>query len=218
LAGTTRDFLTAPVDLGPFEAQLLDAAGLDADAGELIRRAGERVLARAEHVDALCLVVDLSGPHDPGALDGLTGARAVPCVIAANKVDRLDEAARAKRLADLPTPGDAGVRAVCVVSGLTGDGLGELRAALAEALGDQDAWGAETSVVLSARQRGCLRAAAEALQRVSGEAAECGQTLDRAELLAFELRTALGALDELSGAVTTEDLLGTVFSSFCIGK
>jgi tRNA modification GTPase len=218
MAGTTRDFLTAPVNLGPFEAQMLDAAGLTADADELIRRAGERVLARAEHVDALCLVVDVSGPVEPGAFDCLAGARSVPCVIAANKVDLLDAPAHAQRLASLPTPGQTGIRAVCAVSGLTGHGLDELRMALARALGDHDALGEDTAVVLSSRQQSCLQAAAEAMRRVSTEAAACGQTLDRAELLAFELRAALSALDDIAGAVTTEDLLETVFSSFCIGK
>lgn len=218
MAGTTRDFLTAPVNLGPFEAQMLDAAGIDADADELIRRAGDRVLARAEQVDALCLVVDVSGPVDPSALDRLAGARSVPCVIAANKVDLLDAPALAERLASLPTPNGKALRAVCAVSGLTGHGLDELRRALARALGDHDALGEDTAVVLSLRQRRCLQAAAEAMQRVSAEAAACEKTLDRAELLAFELRTALSALDDIAGAVTTEDLLETVFSSFCIGK
>ncbi len=218
MAGTTRDFLAAPVNLGPFEARMLDAAGLDADAGELIRRAGQRVLARAEHVDALCLVVDLSGPVDAGTLDCLAGARSVPCVVAANKVDALDAPTRARRLASLPLPERTDIRAVCPVSGLTGDGLDGLRTALARALGDHAGLGEDTAVVLSARQRGCLEAAAEAMQRVSAEAAVCEQTLDRAELLAFELRAALNALDDVCGAVTTDDLLATVFSSFCIGK
>ena len=63
-----------------------------------------------------------------------------------------------------------------------------------------------------------LEEAKDALDRYRFQALETNETIDAAELIALELREALDALESIAGAVTTEDLLGRIFSSFCIGK
>lgn len=218
VAGTTRDILSAPIRLGSIEAMLLDAAGLHDDADELIRQAQQRVLSTAEHVDLLCLVVDLTRDPDEAAFHCLRSVRATPCVLAANKVDLVDPSESERGAADLMRAAPSNVTGVCLVSALRGTGLDPLRQALAEQLGDRDDLADDKMIALSARHRQALQTAGAALSRATFEAEAIGATIDRADVLAFELREALDALGEVIGEVTTDDLLGTVFANFCIGK
>ncbi|UCG17851.1 MAG: GTP-binding protein [Phycisphaerales bacterium] len=218
VSGTTRDIVSAPIKLGTTEAMLLDAAGVHEDADALMREAQARVLSAAEHVDLLCLVIDVAAPPDMSAFDCLRSTPTTPCVLVANKIDLLDEETRDHRQTILTQAAPANVMSVCAVSATEGTGLDHLRDALAGQLGHRDDLAEEKSVVLSARQRGCLASASQALDRAIAEAEQIGETVDRAEVLALELREALDALGELIGAVTTEDLLSTIFASFCIGK
>jgi tRNA modification GTPase len=218
VAGTTRDILSAPIKLGSIEAMLLDAAGLHDDADELIRQAQQRVLSTAEHVDLLCLVVDLAEEPDEAAFHCLRSVRATPCVLAANKIDLLDHAESERRAARLVGTAPPSVKGVYPVSALWGTGLDSLRQVMAEQLGDRDDLAEDKAIALSARHRRALQTAGAALARAVSEAKAIGATIDRADVLAFELREALDALGEIIGEVTTDDLLGTVFANFCIGK
>ena len=71
---------------------------------------------------------------------------------------------------------------------------------------------------LSERQRSALDSASEATSRAVTLSETAVETIDCADLLAFELREALDAIGSVTGDVTTEDLLGRVFANFCIGK
>ncbi|HBP23492.1 MAG TPA: tRNA uridine-5-carboxymethylaminomethyl(34) synthesis GTPase MnmE, partial [Planctomycetes bacterium] len=99
------------------------------------------------------------------------------------------------------------------ISATTGAGLDELRGALRERLTQA---APSAGLLGSARQDALLARACEAL----GRAAELlrGDDPARAELAAVDLADALEALGQLTGEVTTEDMLGRIFSSFCIGK
>ena len=76
----------------------------------------------------------------------------------------------------------------------------------------------DASIALMAEHRDALDRAMDALQRAIGLAAEGSRTLQNAELVAMELHTAADALGVLVGREDTEDLLGRIFSRFCIGK
>ena len=97
------------------------------------------------------------------------------------------------------------------MSAVTGAGLAELRAHLIEAAGWRAGGG-----TFSARRRH-LDANARARRHLV-DGLEAIETRHAGELLAEELRLAQHALGEITGAVTTEDLLGRIFASFCIGK
>jgi tRNA modification GTPase len=103
-------------------------------------------------------------------------------------------------------------RGVIAVSGTTGRGLDALRAAIAEAVRRRGATTAGTSLLLLPRHLEALDRADAALQTaatlIGGDD----------ELIAAALREALDALRDLGGDVTRDDLLGRVFSSFCVGK
>lgn len=200
LAGTTRDTLHEALQLDGFELTLVDTAGLH-DGGDAIEREGmRRARAELERADLALVVVDAREPqvaHDAigDAID------AVPRHLwIHNKCDLLIDTARLQANA-------------IAVSALTGQGLEQLHNRLRElALGD----GAESvDGEFSVRTRH-VEALRRAAQHVDAADLELG--LEQLELGAEQLRLAHEALGEITGKVTTDDLLGKIFSSFCIGK
>ncbi len=220
LAGTTRDVLGAVLTLnGGWGVVLQDAAGfggvhlspLEAAADVAVRQA----VARA---DAIAFVVNLTAPRFTEDLALLAEVRAAnsraPIVVLANK-------------ADLMSPRDADVRLaereslmglpVLATSAVGGDGLQEVKAALAERLNLGANRGGE-ALGLHQRQKRCLENAADALSASVVLLAPAGHIADVAELAAIELRRALAELGGISGQVVTEDILGRIFARFCVGK
>ena len=196
--GTTRDLIRERVDLGGLPVVFIDTAGLrdscDAIEAEGIRRARTEI-DRADHV---LYVVDAADVAACAALDTelATLAATVTRTVVYNKTD-LARPARGASVA---------------ISTRTGAGLDALRAHLRAALGYRP----EESDVLSARRRhlDALRRAAEYANAAAARLREQAGT----ELIAEELRLAHDALGEITGRFTSEDLLGRIFSSFCIGK
>src|SRR5690606_15529732 len=108
------------------------------------------------------------------------------------------------------SPGSNGTPASFPVSATTGAGLAELKRHIAAKAGAEDNGGA-----FSARARH-VDALRRSLQHLDAAAVQLGGK--QAELAAFELREAQRALGEVVGDVTSDELLGQIFSSFCIGK
>lgn len=214
VAGTTRDILSAPIHLDRGDAMLLDSAGIDAGGDEVIAPAQAAALSLTGDVDLICLVVDLSDNHADLFLQQTCASLTTRALIAANKVDLLEPAEQRSRIARLHRHA---ARPIYPVSALCGDGLNALRGALGDALATQEAAAADAPM-LTERQRLAVLTAQDAVNRARALLAETGETGACADLLAFELREALDALAAVSGAVTTEDLLGRVFARFCIGK
>jgi tRNA modification GTPase len=197
IAGTTRDLLHETVRIAGAELTLVDTAGLR-EAGDAIEREGiRRARAELRRADLAIVVLDARDP-DAGLSAVAGDIQDVPArLVVHNKVDLLEGAA-----AD-----DAVVR----VSARTGAGLDALRAALAT----QVAGPAAGEGAFTARQRhvDALRIAADAV--ADARATLQAQTL---ELTAEALRMAHDAVGEITGRVLPDDLLGHIFSSFCIGK
>jgi len=194
--GTTRDAVEAHAVLEGFPFRLVDTAGLR-ESDDRVERLGIEVsrkyLAAADLVlfcrDAGC------GMRDTESQGFLASCRA-PVVEVMTKID----------LTDRPTGG---------VSVVTGQGLAELRRKLAEvAFGRLVALGDVEPVVTRARHRGALE---RALTEVEAFHSARGSGVDAAAA-ATHLRAAVGALDDLIGVVTPDDVLDRVFASFCVGK
>jgi tRNA modification GTPase len=200
-AGTTRDTIKETVNLGGVALTLVDMAGLratkDLVEGEGIRRA-QAEIAAADHV---LWVADVS--------DGIEAAqaaawRAIPkgqsYSLVLNKIDVIDGESRQFE--------DGCI--VLALSAKTGDGVDELVQHLRRIAGID----AATEGGFSARRRHI-----EALQKSRNRIAAAGPHLSTGlELAAEELKTAQLHLDELTGEHSSDDLLGEIFSSFCIGK
>ncbi len=214
-AGTTRDILSAPIRLGSSEAILIDAAGVDHTNDAIITQARAFTLDAAQQVDLVCLVVDLSASDDEAALELVHRSELIRVVVAANKCDLLPEGEVDLRMRSMENWKIGPVRGV---SAKTGAGLETLCGAWLDAIGDQAGTTLGEAVFLSERQRSAIVEACAAIRRTVQLSEAASETVDCADLAAFELREALDALGTVSGAVTTDDLLGRVFANFCIGK
>ncbi|MFO3707251.1 tRNA uridine-5-carboxymethylaminomethyl(34) synthesis GTPase MnmE [Xanthomonas codiaei] len=200
VAGTTRDTLHEAIQLDGFELTLVDTAGLR-DGGDAIEREGmRRARAELERADLALVVLDARDPQ--AARDAIGDAiDAVPRQLwIHNKCDLLADST--------PLGSDA-----IAVSAITGHGLEQLHTRLRDlALGDaSDSAEGE----FSARTRHV-----EALRRAEqhADAADLELGFEQLELAAEELRLAHAALGEITGKMSADELLGQIFSSFCIGK
>lgn len=214
VAGTTRDILTAPLSLPGLDCLLLDGAGLTRSDDELIQAAQTMTRATAARVDLLCLVVDASTPIHEDAFAVLRHHPDQPALIALNKTDLVDPVAIESMYRDIEA---RGFGPTVASSAVTGAGLESLKALVFDRLGASPV-GEDRAMAVTARQRRALKTASEALGRAIQEAGAIGETIDRADIIALELREALDAVGSVCGSVTTEDLLSEVFANFCIGK
>ena len=215
VAGTTRDILTAPIALGRTEAILLDSAGVDQSEDEIIAQARTMALSTAERVDLLCLVVDVAGPDDTHFFDLIHEVDRPAVLVAVNKCDLASDPTIRSALSRMSTHG---LGPVCAISALSGTGIDQLKETMTDLLGVVTTTTLSESMLLSVRQERALEEALHAIVRAVHLARAADQTIDCADVLAFELRDALDNLGIVSGEVTTEDLLAEVFANFCIGK
>ena len=139
-----------------------------------------------------------------------------PLLVAANKTDLMDPFVQADRLGELAS-WDPVAAAPLAASALTGSGLEAVRRAIRDSVHLQAARGGQ-ALGLHRRQKECLLAAARSAEEAAGLLDQARDLADRAELVAVELRSALGALGQISGQVTDEDILARIFARFCVGK
>lgn len=214
--GTTRDVLREAIDLDGLPLMVVDTAGLRATQDPVEQAGIDRARAQIAAADRVLYVVDAA--FVPPAAAALRSARGddlpagVPVTVVRNKIDLTGEPPGVQ-------PGDRGAataapvaEATVSVSARTGAGLDALRAHLRACAGLHEGGEADA---LSARARhlAALDSVIAALDAVTAQW-HAGAT----ELVAEELRAAHEALMEITGEVTTEDLLGEIFSTFCIGK
>jgi len=205
LPGTTRDLLRERISIDGMPLHVIDTAGLRDDADvveeEGIRRA-RREMAKADRVLVVADACDWS--------DGMLGeiSRDLPDDVAMtlirNKIDLVGEDSGECQTKD-------GVRQISV-SALTGEGIDILRTHLEDCVGFQTG---ETGA-LSARRRHL--ASLENARRHLDEGYRQLKEFKAGELMAEELRLAQQALGEITGEVSSDELLGRIFESFCIGK
>jgi tRNA modification GTPase len=204
IAGTTRDVLTEVVEINGLPITLVDTAGVR-DALDEIEAEGVRRAHEARDAAALTLVV-LDGSQPLTAADTeIFDVVHEPRIIVMNKSDLAG------------SPGGQGLKPLCsvvlAVSSRTGDGLDELRRAIASALAGVDDL-RDTPVVSNQRHLQCAQAARDAVARAV-ELADAGAT---EEIVLAELADARTALELLTGRRTPDDVLAHIFSHFCIGK
>ena len=201
--GTTRDYLTAELDLDGVRCQLIDTAGMTAAGNEPcpVQRAAEQTAVeqrRQAHLEILCL--DSTRPIAERQREQLVRLDAGRSIVVLTKID-------------LPRGTDC-LQGAIETSSVTGAGIDALRAELRRAVLRANAAGGDVVAGTAVRCRESLRLAAECLGR-------CRRLLDDGsgeELIAAELRVALDELGKVAGAVYTDDVLDHVFSRFCIGK
>ncbi len=205
-AGTTRDVIEARLDLEGLPVIVSDTAGIR-DAESLVEREGiRRTIERGRAADLVLWVVEASALQSaPPVVLGEDGAR---MVLVVNKCDLRGsgDARGSFPLQDYPA-----ISRAVDVSAATGQGLPELVAIIAQLARERIAPD-DGPVITQARHREALEDCARCLQDY------LAQDLLRQELAAEDLRRAANALGRITGRVDAEEVLGRIFSRFCIGK
>jgi tRNA modification GTPase len=192
-AGTTRDVIEVHLDLGGLPVIVTDTAGIREAQGAVEAEGVRRTLVKLGDADLVLWLVDATEPQwEPNSPDLLANAVHLRVL---NKIDRLNSLHLAGGIA---------------LSAKTGAGISELVEILANRAEESLAAG-EPAVVTRARHRAELEAAAEALSRFREERGG-------PEIKAEELRLAARHLERLTGRIDVEEVLGAIFSEFCIGK
>lgn len=214
LPRTTRDVLTAPLEMPHSEAILVDGAGMGLSETHIDRLADAAVRQAAATADLILFVVDLGQQPIRPRFELLEDLSDRPTMVVANKADLVKPADMDDRLGQIVPPRQ--VTAV-PVSAMTGYGCNNLIAEIEQAIHAEPGPGAE-AITLKNRHRHALASAAEAVERGLEIATGSTETLDNAELIALELREAGEELGRIAGQIVTDELLGRIFEGFCIGK
>lgn len=199
VAGTTRDTIEEMADIGGIPVVFVDTAGLR-ESSDIVEQEGiRRSRLAAASAELILHVIDASEPPHPDDAEVAKEFSGRPVLVIANKCD-------------LPNanPPTQSVQVSCT----TGAGIAELKRAIERAVWTGLATRSHDGVSINSRHQVALeRARAAVVQTRSGLAS--GLTL---ELVAFELRVAVSAIGEVVGKTSTEDLLDSIFSQFCLGK
>ncbi len=209
--GTTRDVLEEVLNIRGIPVRLLDTAGIR-ETGDPVEQEGvRRSRAALEQADLLLIVLDGSAPlaDDDRALLQESGAAGdQKRLVIVNKRDL------PRRIDPSSLPSGAPGWGLVEISARTGEGLDDLRDRIRTLLLQPEFEARETVLVTHLRHQAALQRTRDALTAALGsvEAGTAG------ELIAMDLRAAIDALGEITGTVTTDDILDRIFSEFCIGK
>ena len=207
IPGTTRDYIEESLTIDGVLFQLVDTAGVR-ETNDIVEKQG---VSRSQELlrtgDVVLAVIDCLSPPDQGLFRSLVGS-SNRVVLAINKIDLLENGAEPEWLPGVP------INTKIPVSALNGQGIDTLRVALLSAMqlsGDvRESSGAVTN-----------RRHAEVLGRALGSAELALSSLEKGltnEFIALDARAAISAMTEITGEITSEDVLNGIFSRFCIGK
>ncbi|MDO5686804.1 MAG: tRNA uridine-5-carboxymethylaminomethyl(34) synthesis GTPase MnmE [Neisseria sp.] len=201
IAGTTRDTVREEIRLDGIPVHIIDTAGLR-ETDDIVEQKGiERSRRALDHADIALVLVDPRegiNPHTRAILDNLPPN--LHQIEVVNKIDLHPETAGGFHPA---------AHATVRISAKTGAGLEALKQALLQQVG----WQGESEGLFLARSRHV-----HALHRAQDELTAAADAAPQLDFMAEHLRLAQNALSEITGEFTPDDLLGVIFSRFCIGK
>ena len=211
IPGTRRDVLEETLNIRGVPVRLLDTAGLR-ETTDLVEQEGvRRSRAAMEQADLLLVLLDGSVPLEPEDRVLMSSGGDKKLVLVINKTD-IPMGISPEDLQALRQTVTA--EATVWISARTGAGLDDLRDTIRKRVLRAEFEPGETAVVTALRHRTGLIKAIEALHR----SLESIKGRLSSEFVALDLRGALDALGDITGATTTDDILEHVFSQFCIGK
>ncbi len=206
--GTTRDYLEEGISLGGLPVRLMDTAGLRETRDEVERAGLDQGRDLISSADLVCLVLDMSQPPDQEEMNLAAGLGTGKTLIVRNKCDLVESSGQ-----DLEWYARQGFDWV-EVSAKTGLGMDSLTRKIRSRLLGQHPEPDQGELVPNLRQRDKLASALTSL-------GELKKALDQdlsSDLLIEHLEETCAALGDITGEISSEDVLDRIFSSFCIGK
>ena len=202
--GTTRDLVSETVAIGGIPVKLIDTAGIRHALDEAEAIGIRKSMEALADADVVLVILDSSQPISLEDEELLNQVKDRPAIAVANKAD-LCNSELAVLGCELPRVD---------TSALTGKGLPELRREILRRVGGDASRQLESGLLTSMRHQALVRDSLRGLE------AAIGAVHNRVphEMLLLDLYNALRPLDEITGATTTDDILGLIFSTFCIGK
>ena len=204
VAGTTRDTISEEAQIRGIPVVFVDTAGLQETEDVVEQEGVRRSRASLGQADLVLHVLDASEPPDPDAEARLADLADRNCIVVLNKSDLPSQLGQADMHGSQSVP----------VSCLNRDGIEALKDAIRASVWDGEITSEMLEVMVNSRHQEALNRAKASLQAALGQLRE-GTVLD---LVAVDLRIATNAIGEIVGKTTTEDLLDSIFSTFCIGK
>ena len=218
IPGTTRDTVEETCVIDGVLFRFIDTAGIRASEDEVERLGIERTFRKISEAEIVLGVVDISTSEEQVTQDLKTIAERIDfkqqiLLILANKTDKtgVNKIVTTLNFFVSSSKIELDKTSIIEISAKTGKGLENLRSALVSRANVASASG---TLVTNARHAAALREAAASLSAVS-DGLDTGRPSD---LLAEDLRAALASLGSITGEITTDEVLGEIFSRFCIGK
>jgi tRNA modification GTPase len=213
IEGTTRDWIECFVSFDGIPARLFDTAGLRKTTDVIESKGLELTNDLSKEADVVLYIADCTAPNENKIdMDFISNCN-VPVVFVWNKIDKGEGSAKVslslEQKAKIPT-----LKKEVFVSAKTGLGILELTKAVKDILIDSTATEREAAGLGSERQKVCVEEALECLKHALDVSCE-DYTLDA---VVQDLEDSLDSLGEITGEVTPEDVLDSVFSHFCVGK
>ena len=202
--GTTRDLVSETVAIGGIPVRLVDTAGLRRALDEAESIGIRKSMEALADADLVLVVLDASQPVADEDRELLNQVEARAAIVVANKIDL--------KSSQFSVPSSQ--FSVVETSALTGDGIPELRSAILARVGGDAAPQMEGGFLTSVRHEKQVSDALAALAAASNAV----PARVPHEMLLLDLYNGLHALDEITGATTTDDILNLIFGTFCIGK
>jgi tRNA modification GTPase len=201
IAGTTRDVLRERIQIAGMPLHIIDTAGLRESSNAVEQEGVRRAFEEIRKADKVLLLIDIRDTEPQPLLDSIPEGLDITTLY--NKIDLLNSVPEIKNTA-------AGTQIYLSVK--TGAGMDLLIQHLKLSVGYNET--AENIFIARTRHLEALRTSHELVQNALHQL----QTSLASELVAEDLRQAQQALAEITGEFTSDDLLGKIFSSFCIGK
>ncbi len=209
IPGTTRDVIESTLNISGIPLCIMDTAGLRKVKNEVERLGIHLTRQKTDEADLLLVVIDRSRPLNGDDRDILNHCENRKALVVINKIDlpaaegfgeKIDPLNRFKTVE---------------ISALTGEGIDDLRTTIKETILADDALSVATShAVPNLRHQGALKAALKDFE----DAVINVEDNAPLEIVAFELKTGLDRLGEITGQTVDDEILESIFSQFCLGK
>jgi len=202
--GTTRDLVSETVAIGGIPVRLVDTAGIRRALDEAESIGIRKSMEALADADLVLVVLDATQPITDEDRELMSQVEGRAAIVVENKCD-LASRQSSVLSSQLPT---------VKTSALTGDGIPELRSAILARVGGDSAPQMESGFLTNMRHQQLVAGALAALDT----AAKAVPVHVPHEMILLDLYNALRALDKITGATTTDDILNLIFGTFCIGK